>query len=411
MNLVRGNIELVSGKAKSCRHIFVAGTLAIGMVMTQVGSAEAISAKYSASYAISQGAWKIAAPVKTKGAKAKTSFAMQESTVKPFLNWLSGGHARLSALLHDGARSVNPVVAADPLTIKDRQGSIPAREEAALVGLEAHMDVQRLQNILSVAQDYSQKQKKVTGKHSPVMAQRIQALKTLLAEAKGRYRRIAKDKPDSQKYTISSGALPLHRDQAIELALKASPAWNSANNSSPQADAYGNASDARVVFDVARSPTTEFGRAQGRTGFGGKLAVKVGFQSYSVEDTNEAQLAPNPIINSLKVKRRVQQVIFDRVNVAYDALWAADLHEPLLSYQSQRHQQLAQRFANQGKKQAQAFLKASDQAFAHTAALINLRFGRDFANYQILAVTGRLVTEIFKGNPRPKNPAVAQARE
>lgn len=377
-----------------------------GVILGQTSFAEATSPRFSASWALSAGATKIAAPVKGGGAKEDVEMNMAADPGRPWLGWFSGGRARLSAVLHDGARSLNSVVPAGPLSIRERQGSIPARDEAVLAGLEAHMDVLRLTAILADADGLAADQKRIAGKVSPRLDGRRKAVRAMLAEARGRYRRISSDAPEAGRITPPLHAMPYSRDQALELALRASPAWNAARDAAPSAGVGENFLDPTLGFSTKAPPHTRLSRARDGLGFSGMIAVKVGFQPVGTSTANEALLAPEPIMDSMKVKRRVQKVIFDRVNVAYDAISAADLQEPALSYHEQRSRQDMGRAASQG---GDRYLQASDRAFETTAALTNMRYGRDFARCQVLAATGSLVDTLFQGNGRDLKPALAQA--
>ena len=307
----------------------------------------------------------------------------------PFAAWVLTRPAGMEEVARAGAGAVNPSVDAKP---HDKTGLFAGGEEQALDGVDDALNYARAR-ALSGAYAKLKKQATRKGLKDKALDGVDTWLSDLRKDAAERFaQRFGEKGPKALTWApldAADGAMPRHRNQAVDLAIANSPGLNGGDRTG--ALSHGRFRMRNVVgLDAIGS---ELGGATGSEGLAIGLTVKLGFEpgalSYADAEGVDAVGARASDRNALK--RR----LVERLTAAYDARRA---HEALAPAMDRRVERLAATIKTTKSPTAVQY----GALWTAMAARINARHADAYAKATILAATGRLRETMGLRTARPQ---------
>lgn len=319
----------------------------------------------------------------------------------PFAAWIVPADSRLDGVMHAGARSVSPGADPSPLSYADRIGLFEPHEEWSLWATDAVVNLARAR-ALDAALRRIQRNAKRAGAGAALKTERIW-VKALTDGAATRFKAsFDRAAPKTLRWTRLDDVArltPRTPDAAINLSLGRAPALQL----SPQVGAL-EASYARMQFQRAGGLDSISSDRDGPVDADGisiGMKLHVGLVPGGLSRANSAASAAVGARNAVKRK------LSERIVSAYDARRAADAHAPILKHRIRRFERLLTGF--KGGKDPAAAAEAARALWTETAAQINARHARIYAEATILAATGRLFDRLYTDDT-PTGPAVTARR-
>lgn len=321
----------------------------------------------------------------------------------PYLVWAMDRFLPSDSLLYRGAQIMDQTRTPAPLTDIGRAGTFAPREEIALAVVSAYFDYQRAAALEQAARKLAGEQARKAGTTSATLRNALDILPKAKQKAEDRFSALSDglEVTALPLATLPRTTIPNDRSLILRLAVEANPILSGQDTSALNHDIT------RAGIDFApvssrRSNLVHVQQSGDNNGVGGGGVMRLTF--------GLAPMARDALpVSSLSVARdkvSVRDRVYERVNVAYTAIWAASLHVPIIEDRLVRAMQ--KRDGLKAGNHKAAYLEQSDKVWQLTSARIEARFARAFGRYQLLAAIGQLQQEIYlPPSPSERRPQTA----